>query len=418
MFIDRAEIYVRGGKGGPGCVSFRREKYIPKGGPDGGDGGRGGDVYLLADEAVATLLDFTGRHHWIAENGRHGQGRNMTGRAGADLVVRVPPGTLVYDRDNGRLLKDLDAPGKKVLIAHGGRGGKGNRHFASSRHQAPRFAQPGEPPEERWLRLELKLIADVGVVGLPNAGKSTLLSRLSKARPKIADYPFTTLEPQLGIVELSHYRRFVMADIPGLIEGAHEGVGLGDDFLRHIERTRIIVHLIDVHPLEGQPSPAQAYAIVRNELHKYSTALADKPEVVVANKIDLAPDLSAVEALAEQIGREVLAISGVTGAGLEALAERLWRLVEEARQTPARPLALGELDDPFRADYYDRAGEEAFNLASPALDPDGQNSDAEVGDLPLPYGRGSDEDHDGQGGDLPSGKDGGDLQAFERETTT
>src|SRR5690606_5735325 len=228
-------------KGGPGCVSFRREKFIPKGGPDGGDGGHGGNVIMVADESVTTLLDFAGRHHWIAGNGQHGQGRNMTGKAGEDLIVKVPPGTMIHDRDTGRLLKDLDAPGKDVVIAKGGRGGKGNKHFASSRYQAPRFAQPGEEPEERWLRLELKLIADVGLVGLPNAGKSTLLSRVSKARPKIADYPFTTLQPQLGIVELSRDRRFGMADIPGLIEGAHEGVGLGDDVLRHIERTRIIV---------------------------------------------------------------------------------------------------------------------------------------------------------------------------------
>lgn len=354
MFIDRAEIYVKGGKGGPGCVSFRREKYIPKGGPDGGDGGRGGDVYLVADETVTTLLDFTGRHHWIAENGQHGQGRNMSGKAGDDLKVRVPPGTMIFDRDSSRLLKDLDAHGKDVLIAKGGRGGKGNKHFASSRYQAPRFAQPGEDPEERWLRLELKLIADVGLVGLPNAGKSTLLSRTSKARPKIADYPFTTLEPQLGIVELSHYRRFVMADIPGLIEGAHEGVGLGDDFLRHIERTRIIVHLIDVHPLQGQPSPAEAYAIIRNELAKYSPKLADKPELVVANKIDLAQDTAAVDELAAAIAQEVLAISGVTGAGLETLAERLWIMVEEARKIPAEPFAHGEFDDPFSSVYAER----------------------------------------------------------------
>jgi GTP-binding protein len=226
----------------------------------------------------------------------------------------------------------------RVRIAKGGRGGKGNTHFTSSRYQAPRFAQPGEEPEERWIRLELKLIADVGLVGLPNAGKSTLLSRVSRARPKIADYPFTTLEPQLGIVELNSYRRFVMADIPGLIEGAHEGVGLGDDFLRHIERTRVIVHLVDVHPLEGQPSPAQAYRIIRNELQKYSQKLADKPEIVVANKIDLAPTLDAVEELSAELGKRVMAISGVTGKGLEPLGERLWRMIEEEKAAaPPRP---------------------------------------------------------------------------------
>ena len=340
MFIDRAEIYVRAGKGGPGCVSFRRERFIPKGGPDGGDGGKGGDVVLVADESVATLLDFAGRHHWIAENGKPGSGQNRTGRSGRDLEIRLPPGTLVYDRDTGRLLKDLNEPGMRVIIARGGRGGQGNAKFASSRRQAPRFAQPGEPAEERWLRLELKLIADVGLVGLPNAGKSTLLSRLSAARPKIGDYPFTTLEPQLGIVEVPGYRRFVMADIPGLIEGAHAGHGLGDEFLRHIERTRVIVHLVDVHPLPGAPSPIQAYRMIRKELQAYSEDLAAKPELIVANKIDLAPDLQAVDELrAELPGHPIRAISGVTGAGLSGLAEQLWDMIEQARREEAEAKA-------------------------------------------------------------------------------
>jgi GTP-binding protein len=355
VFIDRAEIFVRGGKGGHGCVSFRREKYIPKGGPDGGDGGKGGDVYLLADPSVNTLLDFTGRHHWIAEDGKAGRGKTQTGRSGSDCVIRVPPGTLIYDRDTGRLLKDLDTPDMKICIAAGGRGGKGNQHFATSRFQTPRFAQPGEDPEERWLRLELKLIADVGLVGLPNAGKSTLLARTTQARPKIADYPFTTIEPQLGIVELPGFHRFVMADIPGLIEGAHEGVGLGDDFLRHIERTRVIVHLIDVYPIVETPTPAQAYHIIRNELQKYSQTLAAKPELVVANKIDLADNLDGVDELREALGCEVLAISAVTGFGLTELSHRLWGMIQEARrqeEATARrspgttPYAVA--DDPFR----------------------------------------------------------------------
>lgn len=351
MFIDRAEIYVRGGKGGQGCVSFRRERFVPKGGPDGGDGGKGGDVILVGDESVATLLDFTGRHHWIAENGRPGSGQNRTGRSGRDLEVRVPPGTLIYDRNTDRLLKDLNEPGMRVTIARGGRGGQGNAKFATSRRQAPRFAQPGEDPEERWLRLELKLIADVGLVGLPNAGKSTLLSRVSAARPRIADYPFTTLEPQLGIVAVSGYRRFVMADIPGLIEGAHEGHGLGDDFLRHVERTRVIVHLIDIHPLPGSPKPVEAYHVIRDELRAYSEELAAKPELIVANKIDLAPDLQAVDELrAELPGKPIRAISGVTGAGLDGLAERLWDMIEEARRQEAEALAQAgrRADDPFR----------------------------------------------------------------------
>lgn len=347
MFIDRAEIYVRGGKGGNGCVSFRREKYIPKGGPDGGDGGHGGNVYIVADPTITTLLDFTGHHHWTAQNGQAGMGKNRSGKSGADRVVRVPPGTLIYDRDSGRLLKDLDEPEMKVLIARGGRGGKGNQNFATARYQAPRFAFPGGDPDERWLRLELKLIADVGLVGLPNAGKSTLLSRVSRARPKIADYPFTTIEPQLGIVELSNYRRFVMADIPGLIEGAHEGVGLGDDFLRHIERTRVIVHLIDVHPIVEHPTPVEAYQVIRNELQKYSKDLANKPELIVANKIDLADNLSAVEELQDALGREVFAISGVTGAGLEQLDEALWRVIQEVRRTePAKKPDTADID-PF-----------------------------------------------------------------------
>jgi GTPase len=356
MFIDRAEIYVRGGNGGHGCMSFRREKYIPKGGPDGGDGGRGGSVYLVADESVATLLDMTGRHHWMAENGKPGKGKDMTGRSGRDLIVRLPPGTLIYDRDSERLLKDLDAPAKKVRIARGGRGGKGNAHFATARHQAPRFAQPGEEGQERWLRLELKLIADVGLVGLPNAGKSTLLSRLTKAHPKIAAYPFTTLEPQLGIVEMPGYQRFVMADIPGLIEGAHEGAGLGDDFLRHIERTRIILHLIDVYPLPGQPTPIEAYRTIRNELQKYSQALADKPELIVANKIDLADNTDAVDELREGLDDlgipedDLMAISGVSGRGLEPLGRRLWEMVLAARSAEQAAAARAGMqkEDPFR----------------------------------------------------------------------
>lgn len=347
MFIDRAEIFVRGGYGGNGAVSFRREKYIPKGGPNGGDGGDGGNVYIVADPEITTLLDLAGRHHYKARPGQHGRGKNMTGRSGEDRVVRVPPGTLIYDRETDRLLKDLDAPGLKVCIARGGRGGKGNARYATPRHQAPRKAQEGEPPEERWLRLELKLIADVGLVGLPNAGKSTLLSRISKARPKIADYPFTTLEPQLGIVELAGYRRFVVADIPGLIEGAHEGVGLGDDFLRHIERTRVIVHLLDAHPFGEGPRPADAYHVIRNELHKYSEELADKPELIVANKIDLSDSLDAVRELEEALGAQVQPISGITGAGLEELGEKLWGMVSQARQAEETQAADKAIDDPF-----------------------------------------------------------------------
>jgi len=340
-FIDEAEICVRSGKGGDGCVSFRREKYVPKGGPDGGDGGDGGSVYLEADPQMSTLVDFTGHHHWTADNGRPGMGANCSGKKGQDEFVKVPTGTLVFDRDNGLLLRDLSIDGDRVCVARGGIGGKGNARFATSTHQAPREFEPGTPGEERWLRLELKLIADVGVVGLPNAGKSTLLSRVSKAKPKIADYPFTTLVPNLGIVSLSGFRRFVMADVPGLVEGAHDGIGLGDQFLRHIERTRVIVHLIDLFPLEGNPTPAEAYRTIRNELESYSPTLASKPELVVANKLDLAgkTDPPELAELAAELDCEVLGISGVSGRGLDPLTNRIWDLLEANREgddTPSR----------------------------------------------------------------------------------
>jgi GTP-binding protein len=330
MFIDQVEIHVKGGDGGDGCASLRREKYVPKGGPDGGDGGDGGSVYLVAVEGIDTLLDLKGRHHWHAEGGRPGRGKGMHGRRGRDKVVRVPPGTLIYDRETGVLLKDLVATEEPVRVAAGGRGGRGNKHFATPTHQTPRFKEPGKPGEERWLRLELKLIADVGLVGLPNAGKSTLLSRLSRARPKIADYPFTTLEPQLGIVEMPGYRRFVMADIPGLIEGAHEGRGLGDAFLRHIERTRVLLHLIDVMPSEGDP--VENYHVIRGELTKYSTLLANKPELIVLNKMDLTGAEDEAERIRRSLGQEVMAISAATGRGLEVMLRRVWQLVETARR--------------------------------------------------------------------------------------
>ncbi|MBX3394695.1 MAG: GTPase ObgE [Phycisphaerae bacterium] len=337
LFIDQAEICVRSGKGGDGCVSFRREKYVAKGGPDGGDGGDGGSVYLEVDAQRSTLVDFTGRHHWTAENGQPGRGADCTGKNGRDEVVRVPPGTLVYDRDNGVLLRDMTAEGERLCVARGGKGGRGNARFATATHQVPREFEHGEIGEERWLRLELKLLADVGIVGLPNAGKSTLLSRVSRARPKIADYPFTTLVPNLGIVDLKGYRRFIVADVPGLVEGAHEGVGLGDTFLRHIERTRVILHLIDLFPVEGCPAPAEAYRMIRDELRKYSEVLAAKPELVVANKLDLTPDAEpeALTELSREIGVNVMAISAVTGRGIEAVTNRLWHMLEASREAEA-----------------------------------------------------------------------------------
>jgi GTP-binding protein len=344
MFLDEAVIYVRGGRGGHGCVSFRREKFVPKGGPDGGDGGHGGSIILRADEDIETLLDFAGSFQRIAENGRPGSGKNQTGRSGRDLVVGVPPGTLVHDRDSGILIKDLTPAGTEVVIAHGGRGGFGNKHYTTSTNQAPRRADEGEPGEERWLKLVLKLIADVGLVGLPNAGKSTLLARVSKARPKIADYPFTTLKPKLGIVELAGYRRFVMADLPGLIEGAHKGAGLGHEFLRHIERTRLILHLIDAVPPEGAPTPREAYRIIRSELAQYSSALTEKPEVVVLNKMDVTEAEDSLRDLRAGLGIEIRGISAVTGRGVDHLMQHIWQRVQQVRETEAEAANAAAFD--------------------------------------------------------------------------
>jgi GTP-binding protein len=339
MFIDEAEIHVKAGDGGRGCVSFRREAGIPRGGPDGGHGGDGGSVVFHAREGLDTLLDFRGRHHWRAPGGEPGRGKDQTGASGDDLVINVPPGTLIYDRRLGILIKDLSRPGMTVTIARGGKGGRGNASFASPTNQTPRESGPGEPGEARDLRLELKLIADVGLVGLPNAGKSTLLARLSAARPKIADYPFTTLYPHLGIVEAGPERRFIMADLPGLIEGAHQGVGLGDEFLRHIERTRVLVHLVEVEPHTGQ-TPADAYRSIRRELEAYSRTLADKEELLVMTKADLlaCPERSRgggdpgapgpCRELAEAVGRPVLLISAATGQGLKELVAAVLDLLD------------------------------------------------------------------------------------------
>ena len=330
MFIDQAQIWVKAGDGGHGCVSFRREKFIPKGGPDGGDGGRGGNVYFEAVDNLDTLLDFAGKHHWHAQKGRPGSGNNRSGANGEELVIEVPPGTLIYDADLDLLLKDLNEVGLKVCVCRGGRGGKGNKAFATPTNQTPRNAEPGKKGRERNIRLELKLIADVGLVGMPNAGKSTLISRCSAARPKIADYPFTTIEPVLGIVELSNFRRFVMADIPGLIEGAHAGAGLGHEFLKHIERTTLLVHILDIMPTDGS-TPAGNYKTIRRELEKHSKALAAKPEIVVANKIDLDPDGEVVNDLRRELQQTVHPISAVTGSGVKELTELLWQRIKELK---------------------------------------------------------------------------------------
>jgi GTP-binding protein len=336
MFVDEIDIFVKGGDGGAGCVSFRREKFVPRGGPDGGDGGDGGSVYLEADPALATLLDFRYQRHYHAERGQHGEGANRHGASGDDRIVRVPPGTVVTDRDTGELLGDLAAPGQRVLAVRGARGGRGNARFSSSTNRAPRRADLGRPGPERWLHLELKLLADVGVIGMPNAGKSTLVSRVSAARPKIGDYPFTTLQPTLGIVRVDDDRTFVIADLPGLIPGASEGRGLGHQFLRHTERTRLLVHLLDLDPSSGR-EPLDDLAAIDAELAAYSRELAARPQIVVANKIDLADGDPAVAATLERVrghcattGQAFHAISAVTGRGLGELlrdvADRLGAL--------------------------------------------------------------------------------------------
>jgi len=330
MFIDQAQIWIKAGNGGHGCVSFRREKFLPKGGPDGGDGGRGGNVYFEAVENLDTLLDFAGKHHWQARNGQPGSGNNKHGANGDDLIIKVPPGTLIYDTGLDLLLKDMNEAGLKVRVCLGGKGGKGNKAFATSTNQTPRNAVPGKNGQERNIRLELKLIADVGLVGMPNAGKSTLVSRCSAARPKIADYPFTTIEPVLGIVELSDFRRFVMADIPGLIEGAHAGAGLGHEFLKHIERTTLLVHILDIMPTDGS-DPVENYKAIRGELENYSKTLAQKQEVIVANKIDLDPDGKIVKELTEKLQQPVHPISAVAGSGIKELSEFLWQKVKELK---------------------------------------------------------------------------------------
>jgi GTP-binding protein len=321
QFLDEARILVKAGDGGNGCLAFRREKYVPKGGPSGGDGGRGGDVTLVATAHHNTLLQFSFNPEHKAERGRHGEGSNRTGADGASLEVPIPVGTTVYDEATGERLFDFTEVGQRFVVARGGKGGRGNQNFATSTHQAPTEHYPGNPGEEKRLRLELKLLADVGLVGFPNAGKSTLISRISAARPKIADYPFTTLEPNLGVVQLPDWKSFVVADIPGLIEGAHEGHGLGIQFLRHIERTRLLAHLVDVSETSGR-EPAEDFEIVMQELASFSDDLAAKPMIVVATKMDAAQDPDRVESLRRVAAERHLPffeISSATGQGIDAL---------------------------------------------------------------------------------------------------
>ncbi len=321
MFVDEIEIFVKGGDGGAGCVSFRREKYVPYGGPDGGDGGHGGSVWLEADPALTTLLDYHYNRHYQAERGQHGKGANRHGAGGDDLTLRVPVGTMVTDRATAETLGDLAAPGQRILVQAGARGGRGNARFASATNRAPRKADLGRAGDGRWLRLELKLLADVGVIGFPNAGKSTLLSRVSAARPKIADYPFTTRTPQLGIVRVDVHSSFVIADLPGLIPGAAEGKGLGHQFLRHTERTRLLLHMLDLDPQTGR-DPLDDLRVIDEELARYSESLAARPQIIVPNKIDLpeaAPRRQAIERFCASRGLPVIPISAATGTGLTEL---------------------------------------------------------------------------------------------------
>jgi GTP-binding protein len=351
MFVDEAKIYVKAGDGGNGCMAFRREKFVPRGGPSGGDGGAGGSIILEATQHDNTLLRYRFNREFRADRGRHGEGSNRTGHSGADTILAVPVGTMIIDEESGERLADLTKPGQRLTVAHGGRGGRGNQHFAKPWHQAPRESEEGQPGEEHHLRLELRLLADVGLVGFPNAGKSTLISRISAARPKIADYPFTTLEPHLGVVSADPAadnkvgRTFVVADLPGLIEGANQGVGLGTRFLRHIERTRLIAHLVDTSDASDR-DPVRDFEIICGELAAFSESLAAKPMIVVATKLDATTDRSRLDRLRDYCAERKLefhAISSASGAGIPELVRGMADALE--RLAPAESVAEGEDSD-------------------------------------------------------------------------
>ncbi|WP_457621435.1 GTPase ObgE [Persephonella sp.] len=330
-FVDKAKIHVKAGDGGNGCVAFRREKYVRMGGPSGGNGGKGGDVIIMADKSLKTLMDFRYKKHFKAENGQHGSGSNKHGRNGKDLIIKVPVGTVVKDAETGEIIADLIYDGQKVVVAKGGKGGRGNAAFKTSTNQAPDYAEEGQPGEEKWIELELKLLADIGIIGFPNAGKSTLISVLSKAKPKIADYPFTTLTPVLGVLQLDYGKSVVIADIPGLIEGASKGAGLGHEFLRHIERTKALIHLIDISD-QRERDPIEAFEIINKELEKYSPELVKKPQIVVGNKIDMLSDRSLIEKLKKEFskrGYPFVAVSLVTKEGLDQLIKLIAEVYEK-----------------------------------------------------------------------------------------
>lgn len=328
MFVDQVEIYCEAGRGGNGCMSFRREAHVPRGGPNGGDGGNGGDIIIKADSNLGSLANLVGHKHWKAENGRPGQGSLCTGRSGDDIEVLVPPGTIVKDTEHGFVIQELLEHGESIVIAKGGKGGKGNKHFATSTDRAPRHFEEGEDGETRTVLLELKLIADVGLIGKPNAGKSTLLSRMSRANPEIADYPFTTKYPNLGMVRVGYDHHFVIADIPGLIEGAHAGVGLGHEFLKHVQRTRVFVHLVEPSPMD-ETDPIENYHQIREELRLYDEELINRPEIVAVTKCELPDAEPCAELLAEATGKEVMLISAVTGQGLTELTRKLVEILDQ-----------------------------------------------------------------------------------------
>ncbi len=382
-FIDEARIAVRGGDGGNGAVAFRREKYVPKGGPAGGDGGDGGSVVLSVDAGMSTLLDFRYRTEYRAKSGESGGNKDMYGRGGEDLVLRVPPGTQVFQEGSDEPLADLRLPDERFVVARGGRGGRGNIHFMTSTDRAPRRAEPGRPGKERVIRLELKLLADVGLLGFPNVGKSSLITRISAARPKVADYPFTTLVPHLGVVRMSGDRSFVVADVPGLIEGAHEGAGLGLRFLRHLERTRVLVHMLELSPVPGR-TPLRDYATLRRELRLHDEDMAKRPEIVVINKVDLPETRKKIPALTQAFAKKnltVLGISTVTGEGLPQLLEFFWRALQGSSGETARvlPAAHAEVLPEKKVSVAARARGRIVDAKAPRAAPKAKRTGAQAG---------------------------------------
>ncbi|MGB9597243.1 MAG: GTPase ObgE [Candidatus Poribacteria bacterium] len=355
MFVDQVKIRVKAGKGGNGCISFRREKSVPRGGPNGGDGGKGGDVIVQAVDHLNTLVEQYYTQHYTAENGEHGKGKNMHGADGADVIVRVPPGTIITDAKTGEIIADLTSAGQTVIVARGGRGGKGNARFKSSTNQAPRVAEKGEPGEEKDLILELRLLADIGLVGYPNAGKSSILSRVSSAKPKIADYPFTTLTPVLGVVRIDEEKSFVLADIPGLIEGAHKGAGLGDEFLRHITRTRALIHIIDLASVDGR-DPVEDYENINEELYLYDEKLAELPQIIAGNKIDLPSAKEGLKKLEKYLeknsDRKIIPVSALTGEGIQRLLYSAYELLE----------SIPKADEQKQSEIIEYSYEPVFNI--------------------------------------------------------